>query len=108
MSCNCNNNKENMMISRHTIDQNALIYDKIVLPTLSQLGKGVVGAAKAICNIGVLSIDIINKRRDICKSCEYNNRIDGYNQCMKCACVISLKTKLTKETCPIGKWDFGL
>lgn len=92
------------MLVSPTIDPNALSYDKLVLPTLSQLGKGVVGAAKAICNVSVLPFETIKKRRDICKSCEYNNRNDGYNQCIKCACIISLKTKLTKETCPIEKW----
>ena len=105
MACNCNNNsnRENMMISP-TIDENAVVYDRIVLPTLSQLGKGAIGATKAILNIDVLPINIINKRRDICKSCEFNNKNGTASQCIKCNCLIILKVKLTRESCPENKW----
>lgn len=41
-----------------------------------------------------------NERIRICKSCE-NYKIF---YCLKCGCTLSLKTKLSKSKCPIGKW----
>lgn len=80
------------------------IYGKPVIPSISQLAKGVVGIAKNVLNIDILPIEVIRNRMSICSKCEYNNRIEGYAQCIKCACIISLKAKLAKESCPLGKW----
>jgi hypothetical protein len=41
-------------------------------------------------------------RFDICKSCP--ELIKLTSQCKKCGCLMHLKTKLEKATCPIGKW----
>lgn len=77
---------------------------------------GIGPATQAIMNINVLPILDINKRRDICRYCEFSTKSDdekyknyngltSYSQCIKCACIISLKTKLATETCPLDKWD---
>jgi len=42
------------------------------------------------------------KRYDICKACP--EFIDLTKQCKQCGCVMSLKTKLLKATCPLEKW----
>lgn len=41
-------------------------------------------------------------RYNICKSCP--ELIKLTKQCKKCGCIMSLKTKLEKAVCPIGKW----
>ena len=46
--------------------------------------------------------DIINKRLEICKNCEF---LYGSNyRCKKCKCYMKVKTKLSIASCPIGKW----
>ena len=42
------------------------------------------------------------QRLDICKLCP--EFIKTTKQCKKCGCVMTLKTKLEKAECPIGKW----
>jgi hypothetical protein len=41
-------------------------------------------------------------RYDICKSCEYF--ISATTQCLKCGCIMKVKTTLPMSECPIGKW----
>ena len=41
-------------------------------------------------------------RHNICKSCEKYRKIT--DQCKMCGCIMTLKTKLEKSTCPLGKW----
>lgn len=41
-------------------------------------------------------------RFSICKSCP--EFIELTSQCKKCGCIMSLKTKLEKAECPLGKW----
>jgi hypothetical protein len=40
-------------------------------------------------------------RLQICDTCEMNK----LGVCKKCGCILSLKTMLANEKCPIGKWD---
>lgn len=42
------------------------------------------------------------RRYDLCQSCPEFIKLTS--QCKKCGCIMSLKTKLEKATCPIGKW----
>jgi hypothetical protein len=39
----------------------------------------------------------------ICNSCEH--LIKFTKQCKKCGCLMHLKTKLAKASCPVGKWE---
>jgi hypothetical protein len=41
-------------------------------------------------------------RMEICNSCEHLIKLT--TQCKKCGCIMKIKTKLPKATCPIGKW----
>jgi hypothetical protein len=45
---------------------------------------------------------IVDSRMNTCNSCP--ELIELTKQCKKCGCVMSLKTKLTEATCPLGKW----
>lgn len=42
------------------------------------------------------------RRMNICKSCPFFIKIT--QQCSKCGCVMSQKTKLADAYCPVGKW----
>jgi hypothetical protein len=42
------------------------------------------------------------ERFDICLSCEHLIKLT--NQCKKCGCLMSLKTKLKEAACPLQKW----
>lgn len=42
------------------------------------------------------------KRRGLCNKCFW--RDPQTNQCRKCSCFLALKTELTTESCPLGKW----
>jgi hypothetical protein len=42
------------------------------------------------------------QRLSICHGCP--EFIKTTNQCKKCGCIMSLKSKLEKATCPLGKW----
>ena len=42
-----------------------------------------------------------HKRRiETCNICEYNK----LRTCLKWGCLVDIKTKLTKSTCPMNKW----
>lgn len=41
-------------------------------------------------------------RFSICNDCPEFVKVTS--QCRKCGCIMSLKTKLEKAECPIGKW----
>ena len=42
------------------------------------------------------------RRMSICQECPSLLKLT--NQCKECGCVMNLKTKLEKATCPLGKW----
>lgn len=42
------------------------------------------------------------KRLEVCKGCEFFNKIT--TQCNKCGCIMSMKTLFLETKCPIGKW----
>lgn len=46
--------------------------------------------------------DLSDYRMSICLSCPELIRIS--NQCKKCGCFMSFKTKIEASKCPIGKW----
>ena len=41
-----------------------------------------------------------NRRLSLCRSCP---RLSG-SQCAVCTCFVEVKTLLTTERCPLGKW----
>lgn len=46
--------------------------------------------------------DDSTRRYDICKNCEFFNRV--VLTCGKCGCFMPAKVKLGEATCPAGKW----
>lgn len=42
------------------------------------------------------------QRLEICKNCEFFNKIT--TQCNQCGCIMSIKSLLPDAKCPKGKW----
>lgn len=55
--------------------------------------------------MGQSSINFIQKRRDICNSCEHLRIIIGAKICDKCGCSVWAKSMIPIAKCPIGKWE---
>ena len=53
-------------------------------------------------NLLIYDQDIIDKRMDICKSCEHLFKPTG--TCLQCGCFISGKVRVNTN-CPVGKWS---
>jgi hypothetical protein len=53
-------------------------------------------------NVDRVSDEEHTRRFAICKACP--ELLPVTNQCKKCGCIMNLKTKIEKATCPIGKW----
>lgn len=45
-----------------------------------------------------------NQRYGLCQMCPEFIKLT--TQCKQCGCIMSIKTKLEKAVCPIGKWQF--
>jgi hypothetical protein len=43
-----------------------------------------------------------NSRYDICLDCD--RLTSATKQCKECGCIMPVKVKLEKATCPLGKW----
>jgi len=61
------------------------------------------GISERFKNVIIHDEDIVNKRMDICKSCEF--LLKPANNCKKCGCFMGVKTKIATSRCPIGKWE---
>jgi len=46
----------------------------------------------------------VEKRRELCGSCENKTTVAGVDLCSLCLCVIRGKTALRGAHCPINKW----
>jgi hypothetical protein len=77
--------------------------------------RGAVGLIRATARLGVAPEEVTRARRDICRTCNYATRNDDpkfaanqglttLSRCTRCRCFIGAKTRLTAETCPLGKW----
>lgn len=51
---------------------------------------------------GIATDEAIDRRREVCRGCEFFD--PEWSQCEKCGCFTPLKTQLTTERCPVGKW----
>ena len=54
-------------------------------------------------NVIIHDEDIIKRRLDICKGCEF--LFKPTNTCKKCGCFMDVKTKIATQRCPVGKWE---
>lgn len=87
MGCNCN--KSNPVTA--------------IKPIVSKVIHGATGLIKAGVGIGLAKSDLIAQRREICAQCE--KLIKGMvDTCGVCQCVITAKTRLNEERCPLSKW----
>ena len=59
------------------------------------------GMSDRLKNVMLHDQDIIDKRWDICKGCEFLNN----DKCDKCGCFMKVKTRVATARCPIGKWE---
>ena len=73
-----------------------MIYDKLK----SKLEK--VSSLAGELTSGFVESEISTKRMAICSTCE--NLSKNFGTCKLCGCVVSMKTKLVKSSCPIKKW----
>lgn len=48
------------------------------------------------------SLDLIQKRLNICADCEHYN--PEKEKCSECGCYLSVKTSWAEQKCPLGKW----
>jgi hypothetical protein len=53
-------------------------------------------------NTEKVSEEEAERRMSICEQCPSLLKIT--NQCKECGCIMKLKTKLMKATCPLDKW----
>ncbi len=50
-------------------------------------------------------VDLTELRRASCATCPELRRIPALpDTCRKCGCIVFLKTALTTQMCPIGRW----
>lgn len=86
-----------------------------MLKSLTTLMRGAAGLGKAAVNAEPVTEQALQIRRDRCARCDYATAtrattIAGYrvlspaSRCKLCKCLISAKTKLRSERCPIGQW----
>lgn len=76
---------------------------------------GMTKAALAKAGIGEASVEVVLKRRDICRECPFATRraalarrpskgMTSISVCLKCNCYIAAKTLIEAEKCPLNKW----
>lgn len=69
----------------------------------STFAKAIVDETKYIVSgSGLLNQDEVNKRIEVCNSCEFFVKDD--KRCIKCGCFIKIKARMRSQKCPIGKW----
>src|ERR1035441_10636090 len=87
-----------------------------IVPTLSQLGHGIVANAKIILQIDEAPLELQKQRWNICRACEHSTKNPKYltheclgltmfSQCKLCSCVIRRKAMLKSEKCPDKRWS---
>ena len=77
--------------------------------------RGVAGLGKAAVGADPVSEQVLAERQEGCRVCEQATgkvmtRIEGFevlsvgSRCRKCQCLISAKTRVGSERCPLGVW----
>jgi hypothetical protein len=78
--------------------------------------RGATGLIKAATGIGTVSLEVMQKRRDVCRECPeatrnpdpkfaVNKGLTKRSRCRMCKCFIAAKTKVASERCPLNKWE---
>lgn len=85
----------------------------VIEKPLPKPGQLAINAAKAaVRNVGGLLAnghvfskeEVTEKRREICKGCEFYRASDDRCAHPKCGCYLRFKTALVAEKCPAAKW----
>ena len=69
---------------------------RFFLAMLRAIGHGIIGPV-------MVDDRTLEIRRAICSTCAFYD--PEWRQCTKCGCLISFKTQLSTEKCPVGKWQ---
>lgn len=67
--------------------------------------KQVVIALKRISVDGLTDEQEQEKRKVICIDCDKRKTAMNVDYCSECNCILYLKLKIKKHSCPIGKWE---
>jgi hypothetical protein len=70
---------------------------------MAKVAHGAAGIAKAIVNADPVPDDVLAHRRATCEGCNQNTG-GVLPLCRWCDCVLRAKTKLARESCPLGLW----
>jgi hypothetical protein len=69
---------------------------------------GALGIAKNRLSLDQAPPAVIEERRLICRDCPHaqpcKTQPGKKCRCRKCGCILSEKTRLASEACPIGEW----
>lgn len=65
-----------------------------------RMAKGAVGLAKTAVGVDQADDEAVAARWDECSGCSRNEA----GVCGECGCHLSAKVRLTRESCPIGRW----
>jgi Family of unknown function (DUF6171) len=83
--------------------------DELKMPSVKDMAKSFIDSAKdvvagAISGENILvSDDVRESRLEICRSCEFFEKVKS--RCSKCGCFMEIKTKFANVQCPIDKWS---
>lgn len=69
---------------------------------LEEIKTTAVDTATGIKSDIIADTDIAKQRLDTCLRCPRLNT--HTNTCKECGCFVHAKTKLTRASCPLGKW----
>lgn len=70
---------------------------------LAQIGNAAKAAVAFVASgCETVDDDEYNRRRSICSTCEFQDAAS--DRCRQCGCRLSMKTRGSAFTCPVGKW----
>jgi hypothetical protein len=104
---------QNVQLTKEDFDNIRAKYrlDEPALPSNTTMAGNALGAIARLGQAIVNRQPVLRSKEDqekclaICKGCEFYRASDG--RCSQCGCVLSLKTRLVTDRCPLGKWNDG-
>lgn len=92
--------KEVKLLELRLKQESNIVNTPNILEQVINLGKAALG--HLMSGMKEASLDLIQKRLDICKECEKYN--PEKEKCSECGCYLSIKTSWDEQKCPLGKW----
>lgn len=59
---------------------------------------------RMLAKTDIVEVDEIDRRQNICNTCDNKTQHFALDICKSCYCFIKLKTALKGATCPLDKW----